>query len=152
MSINIKSPRFEASWQHVLKNAFYTTRQTGRVLRWKGMRLILERKQRFPFAWRKGNCFRNKCTRRNASYARKQKRVTTATATKTPPNEKLNEWKNGFASAFGILVHFLAVFCKKVREMTNFYVYCRTRTAFANFSYLSLEFNAVITHLGWAGF
>ena len=85
---------------------------------------------------------------RNAAYARKQKRVTTATATKTPPNEKLNEWKNGFTSAFGILVHFLAVFCKKVREMTKFYVYCRTRTAFANFSYLSLEFNAVITHLG----
>ena len=28
---------------------------------------------------------------RNAAYARKQKRVTTATATKTPPNEKLNE-------------------------------------------------------------
>ena len=87
---------------------------------------------------------------RNAAYARKQKRVTTATATKTPPNEKLNEWKNGFASAFGIFVHFLAVFefCKKVCEITNSYVFWRTRTAFANFSYLSLEFNAVITHLG----
>ena len=84
---------------------------------------------------------------RNAAYARKQKRVTTATATKTPPNEKLNEWKNGFASAFGILVHFLAVFCKKIREITKFYVFWRTRTAFAKFSYLSLEFNAVITHV-----
>ena len=41
---------------------------------------------------------------------------------------------------------------KQQREMTKFYLFCSTRTAMANFSCLTLELNAIITYLAWAGF
>ena len=43
-------------------------RVTGRVLRWIGMRLVLERKQRFLFGFseRKEIDFHNKCTKHSA--------------------------------------------------------------------------------------
>ena len=38
--------------------------------------------------------------------------TTTATATRTSPNKRLNEQNNSSARAFEVLVHFLAVLCK----------------------------------------
>ena len=41
---------------------------------------------------------------------------------------------------------------KQQREMTKFYVFWRTRTAMANFSYLIFELNAVSAYLPYASF
>ena len=43
---------------------------------------------------------------------RELKQTTTATATRTAPNKRLNEQNNSSACAFEVLVHFLAVLCK----------------------------------------
>ena len=43
---------------------------------------------------------------------RELKQTTTATATRTSPNKRLNEQNNSSARAFEVLVHFLAVLCK----------------------------------------
>ena len=58
----------------------------------------------------------------------------TATATRKPPNKRFEQW-----------------LCRplqnKQRETTKFYVFWRTRTTAANFSYFHLEFNDVVTFL-----
>ena len=46
------------------------------------------------------------------SIIRELKQTTTATATRTSPNKRLNEQNNSSARAFEVLVHFLAVLCK----------------------------------------
>ena len=46
----------------------------------------------------------------------------------------------------------LPFLAKQQHEMTKFYVFRRTRTAMANFSYLLLELNAVGTCLALASF
>ena len=43
---------------------------------------------------------------------RELKQTTTATATRTSPNERFNEQNNSSARAFEVLIHFQAVLCK----------------------------------------
>ena len=56
---------------------------------------------------------------------RELKKTTTATATKTSPNKRINEQNNSSARAFEVLVHFLAVLCKifSKYEVTNVNVF-----------------------------
>ena len=48
--------------------------------------------------------------------------TTTATATGTSLNKRINEQNNGCARALEFMEHFFAVLCKQQREMTKFCV------------------------------
>jgi len=77
---------------------------------------------------------------------------TTATATKTSPNQRLNEQNNGSASALCTFVHFLAVLCKSTTSNDQFPSFLESVKYLANFSYFYLEASAFAAYSAGAHF